>query len=315
MDIKKINERVENFLQIQNEEVDFVHGEKGLKISGSKKDVSNLIQKLEQEYGDLTIPEFIDMLIEKQKSGEEILDESLNEKFWGHSELSSHKLGKLLGYTGGSNDHGSAGALSKNFPMLDSDSFYFRVEERNKELCKLIGNIRVLNCKQGDIKNIPGIENTNTYKDNEGMIKTGISALKKLFGDAGYAQSGYVYDGVYREENERISFVLDIYPEEDLQEQIDYLYYCLDVASKAMLKYYMDVKLPKMKEEIEINNTTKKNVLDRRKQILLQAKEQAPKNTTIKQALSKSSIAKKIQALQNPTSEQLARILAAIGEE
>lgn len=35
-------------------------------------------------------------------------------------------------------------------------------------------------------------------------------------------------------------------------------------------------------------------------------------NTTIKQALSKSSIAKKIQALQNPTPEQLAKILAAI---
>lgn len=303
MNIRNLNERLAEFFLKEN---------KSLSLSGTKSNMQDILSKLTQQYGNLTIPEFIDMLIEKQKSEEEILDESLNEKFWGHSELSSHKLGKLLGYTGGSNDHGSAGALNKNFPMLDSDSFYFRVEERNKELCELICNIRVLNCKQGDIKNIPGIENTNTYKDNEGMIKIGIAALKKLFGDAGYAQSGYVYDGVYREKNERISFQLDIYPEEDLQEQIDYLYYCLDVASKAMLKYYMDVKLPKIKEEIEINNTTKKNVLDRRKQILLQAKEQAPKNTTIKQALSKSSIAKKIQALQNPTPEQLAKIFASL---
>jgi hypothetical protein len=36
------------------------------------------------------------------------------------------------------------------------------------------------------------------------------------------------------------------------------------------------------------------------------------KNTTVKQALSKSAVVKKIQALQNPTPEQLARILAAI---
>ena len=35
-------------------------------------------------------------------------------------------------------------------------------------------------------------------------------------------------------------------------------------------------------------------------------------STTVKKALSKSAIAKKIQALKNPTPEQLARILAAI---
>ena len=38
------------------------------------------------------------------------------------------------------------------------------------------------------------------------------------------------------------------------------------------------------------------------------------KNIKVKQALSKSSVAKKIQALQNPTPEQLAKILAAIEE-
>lgn len=314
MNLKKLNEELENILE--DIKKIGVHPKGFTMVGKGLGSVDNFLQKYIDKYGNLTIPEFIDVLMKKEKNGEDVLEESLNEdKDWSSTELMNHKLGKLLGYNGAGDDLGHSGNLSKKtFPLLDCGKFgfFFRIKKINDELIKLYCNVKVKYGEEKDIHNMPGAKSTTAYRLTDNMAQVGVEALEPL-DDIENPRVGYwdVSKNCFMPSSNRISFNLDIYTEEDLEEQIDYLYYCLDVASKAMLEYYNKVKLPAIKKEIQANNATKKNLLDKRKQILLQAKNKAS-NITVKQALSKSSVAKKIQALKNPTPEQLAKILAAI---
>ena len=77
MDFKELNEKLESFIkEIKKEK----NEAEGFALSGKKDEVNDIVQKLTQEYGDLTIPEFIDKLIQAEQKGEEILDENLNEE-------------------------------------------------------------------------------------------------------------------------------------------------------------------------------------------------------------------------------------------
>ena len=76
MDFKELNEKLESFIkEIKKEK----NEAEGFAVSGKKDEVNDIVQKLTQEYGDLTIPEFIDKLIQAEQKGEEILHENLNE--------------------------------------------------------------------------------------------------------------------------------------------------------------------------------------------------------------------------------------------
>lgn len=299
MNFRKINERVENFLQAQNEEADLTQGEKGIKLSGDKKDVSDLIQKLDQEYGDLTIPEFIDMLIQKEKSGEGILDENLNEHMGKYSSYNvSYEFSKFL-----------IPLIKKDYKNIKIETYqpadsisrpslYIKQKATGEEFGSFIG--AEFNQKS---------EQTNSWVICWGSINiydnTRINPVavlcKELFPDyEEYPSSKYSWDHGYFYTKTTLGRRTQEGNKEAIKELVDQLN---DIFSTidAKLKQSMS-KVDSELEELE------------------RARAQAKSNkvataTTVGKALSKSSIAKKIQALKNPTPEQLARILAAIGEQ
>ena len=78
--VKNLNEKLESFLREikkkdrKNEEAGLNYGEKGFSIKGSNKNVKNLLDELTQKYGDLTIPKFINKLIQAEQKGEKLIE-------------------------------------------------------------------------------------------------------------------------------------------------------------------------------------------------------------------------------------------------
>ena len=262
MNIKKLNEKLSKLL------------EDGFALSGKRDEVTDIISKLSQEYGDLTIPEFIDMLIEKEKNGEEILDESLSE----NPKLLTSKYSKFKKVPGGN-----------------------------------------LGTFEGEILGQPVRYAIDIYMG----LSSDVSYYWEKLENAGYKEQ-------IRLGTKGAMADMLIYIPKPVKSAVCHpCYFIYDVKSNTWkqkcpcgwlnnyLNYWTSLKfsseeITEKEAEVWLSDYIKESPLEKlRKKTSQNIK---TKNTTVKQALSKSAVAKKIRELQNPTPEKLAKILAAIEE-
>lgn len=305
MNIKKLNEELEKIL------------EDGFALSGKRDEVANIISKLSQEYGDLTIPEFIDKLIQAEQKGEEILEESLNEALSVDGYITKFK--KLLQ------------KRFNNFPIdVDLDDSlrtgYYHVEvtenghsEFNIKPVGIYGIIVYCNIEEKDGIKDPygfnvtikgsgsyyGYQNKNVNRWFRGRFVDAVNDIAKKHNFKSKYESHAIYGHyakftVYCECDDNKTF------NQSSQEILSLIEEILKTYNSYAAKAINTTKTRKQQASNEFEELAKARREAR-------ANKNAA-NTTVKQALSKSSIAKKIQALQNPTPEQLAKILAAIEE-
>ena len=266
MNFKQLNEEFKQIIKTNEDK-------QTLGFSGNKQNIQDIISKLNREYGDLTIPEFIDLMMKKGEKGEDILDESLNES---RSYLAS-TCSFILEL--------------KRYPFKN---LYF--EFYDNKSCLSINNKSTSKCfiylefleKESRRESNNSIEYVITGEIIGEIDDKDRKLLSKVPYKTGFGRRPYV--------------ILDL---------------SSGVYSKQMSPKEINIDLAKNFIEIlkEIDNeiNEENNSLDLQGKQLQQIKQRIKNtNTTIKQALSKASIVKKIQALQNPTPEQLARILAAI---
>lgn len=284
MNIKKINEELTTLLE-----------DGGFALSGKASQVTELINKLAQEYGDLTIPEFINKLIEKEKNGEELtesLDNShlitaydFQERLL--TDLTKYKYDKVL-----YND----GKLITPPAYIDVYYHTLKCEKESGWGSKDLAEIETYTVETNGVRD-PYRKVVRIYcKDYE--LWDCFSDLAKKY--------NFEYTHI---ENKRTPDKVFV--------QMD-----IDIDDKTAYKEDVQIIANFLQELITKNNTELQKAREEAQshfEELAKARREAranknAANTTVKQALSKSSIAKKIQALQNPTPEQLAKILAAIEE-
>lgn len=318
MNIEKLHKEIQKLME-----------DEMLKLKGTNKETHDILQKLATEYGDLTIPEFIDKLIQAEQNGEEILDESLNE-----SDDINNYMTKFLK------------RLQKEVQKLSMDVYY----KKDRYLQKGKYNYKCSSITtNGDWYDVPD----GTLIMTVHAVPIGLKVLtircsqqskeniKDEFGFTVVAESQIHY----RLEGDVNDWFADAFSDCLVQscENYSMKYYDSNRYSRpqAATKYYIECDSPKAFKQssdefiaviksmfslinmraIEQQSAARKASQDAPNEFeeLAKARREAranknAKNTTVKQALSKSSVAKKIQALQNPTPEQLAKILAAIEE-
>lgn len=302
MNIEKLHEEIQKLME-----------DEMLKLKGTNKETHDILQKLADEYGDLTIPEFIDKLIQAEQNGEEILDESLNEAKLDWFPLEDNLLK----------------SLQKKIKALKLPV----VSDGKKEDSSTYENIKFV-CVRNALDSLhgwtnPPLEGSMGYHhdfavffdiefdriEKHGAIDPYRKRLKvKLPAPLCYfkaeipsmRKSGIAYDKV---NDDPIGYwfetIIDIedYDQEQVIKDVLFLFKQNSIETQQKLK----------QPQIDFKNATREFEELAKARRAARANKNA-KNTTVKQALSKSSVAKKIQALQNPTPEQLARILAAIEE-
>lgn len=256
-----------------NEECRKILNETGFAVSGQKDEVNDILAKLTQEYGDLTIPEFIDKLIQAEQKGEEILEESLNESYMLNDSIFTMEL------------------MNHSFKNLKfefyngSSSLYIRPKFGGESTC--IEYVQLISGRESN--------NSIEYIVKGRLVGSLNSMDKKLTNKVSTnteygSRSGKTYYYVILSSG--------VYSKQESKQKIN-----KDLANKFI----------KVLKEIDDEMEKENNSLDSEVEQLQQIKQQVKNSrTTVRQALSKSAIAKKIQALQNPTPEQLAKILAAI---
>lgn len=285
MDFKALNEEVKALL------------EGGFAVSGKAGEVTDLINKLAQEYGDLTIPEFIDVLINKEKQDENILDESLNEGYrfknsevnykdytestkWDIKDINS----KYKNITVDVSDKYSGGIgikIKTKYPKEESQVFFIELlfQQKSETTNEWLGitEIQIYDNDRWGSQHIEKFLKTNT----------------KVLGGVEWSSST-TYDCCFGRTLSRRTKDSNTEAKNELIRELNKLIQKLDDSLKTTSSKYD-------KELVELEK----------------AKTQAKSNkvavtTTVGKALSKSAVAKKIRELQNPTPEQLAKILAAI---
>jgi len=256
-----------------NEECRKILNETGFAVSGQKDDVNDILAKLTQEYGDLTIPEFIDLMITKEKQGEDVLDESLNEHLCYKNETFAQTL------------------MTGKFMNIKIEVGDFSLTIINTQMSKYSHNSIMF-------KNVEIVHPRESTQSMEWVVigqESYSSAYPYPFADLvkKHFSSKYISGNHYE-----FTLCRGVYAKQNTSEQI---------------QKELALKLIETLQEIDKEVGTFGDSLDSEVEQLQQIKQQVKNSrTTVRQALSKSAIAKKIQALQNPTPEQLARILAAI---
>lgn len=253
----------------------------------------NLIPNIIEKYGDLTIPEFIDELIKKEENGENILNESLNENIYRTYHPSRKATELLISLIKTKYKYIKVTAYSpksENYGYLDIDS--------NTGKQELHGAITA--------EFLDKSEQTASWVVSWGSHSVGSSTRQKsLFNACAKAfpdyvdkpSSSYSWDNVTFYTETTLGRKTDSGEREAIKDLANQLNNIISKIDDIMGQE--SINADKELEEIE--------------KARIQAKQnQTAQKTTVKQALSKSAIAKKIMSLQNPTPEQLAKILAAI---
>ena len=305
MDFNALNEQLKTLL------------ETGFAVSGQKDEVNDILAKLTQEYGDLTIPEFIDKLIQAEQQGEDILDESLNESL--NVEGCINKFKKLIQkrFNNFPIDVDLDDRLRKGYYYVQVEDMGYASSDFSIEPIGITGITVSYKIKEKDgIKdpygfdvNINGNGSYYGYQNSDvdrwfrsrfvgAVNKIGKAHDFTLKSEAHGVYGRYCNFTVYCECDDNKTF------KQSSQEILDLI--------EAILNTYNSYAAD------AVNATeTRKQQASNEFEELAKARREAranknAANTTVKQALSKSGIAKKIRELQNPTPEQLARILAAI---
>ena len=303
MHIKKLNEKLSKLL------------EDGFALSGKRDEVTDIISKLSQEYGDLTIPEFIDLMIKKEEQGEDILDESLNEVTGVEGYIQKFKQAVQKRFNNFPIDVDLNDSVMHNYYHIDiNDGDTFVVKPIGIDgiyvTCK-IPEKNGIKDPYGFNVNITGDGSYYGYKDSNvsrwfsSGFKDSVRQVAKKHNIETKSEDHSIYGcycrfTTYCECDDSKTFKQSCTEILDLIEEI--------------LNEYNSLAVKRVTTTME-----KKQQATNEFEELAKARREAranrnAKNTTVKQALSKSAVAKKIQALQNPTPEQLAKILAAIDE-
>lgn len=259
-------------------------------LEGADEKVVELVQDVTDEYGDLTIPEFIDALIkeEEKEETEEDLEESLNESY-SVSDKRSYYLKSLIKtnfknikvkvHGSKQNENGYVTIAGPGDLELEG-SLYAKFEQKSEQTNSWI-------IQWGSLDILPSYRSELLWK-----------ACKQAFPDyAEQASNRYSWDYVTFFTNPTLSRRTEQGNTEAIEELADQFNNILDKIDSIVGEQYASVD--KELEELE------------KARAQARANKQAA-TTTVKRALSKSSVIKQIKALENPTQEQLAKILAAI---
>ena len=252
----------------------------------SQKNEGNLIPDIIEKYGDLTIPEFIDALM-----GVQNLDESMN-------EISLNTLERFN--------------MEREFPiskLVDGLIDSLRINDSSLDLLRIDrgmfhpnpGELRI-QYATSDSENKIQINFMLNYKDE--FIDTNgifITIEPNIYRCKSYLKKAVEevnFNGIY----------CPLQDKDDLKQTIKEINAALRLISeKSIINYNneMDILF------------SKQNKISKEFEELAKARRAArankkAQNTTVGQALTQKDIIAKIKALQNPTPEQLAKILAAI---
>ena len=302
MNIKKLHEEIEKLME-----------DEMLQFRGTNKETHDILQKLADEYGDLTIPEFIDKLIQAEQNGEEILDESLNEAKLDWFPLEDNLLKSLQKKI-------RALKLPVVWDGKEEDSHTYeniKFQCVREALDALHGWFYPpIPASMGYNHDVDGffdiefdrVEKHRAVDPYRKRLKVTVPAPLCYFkAEIPSTWKSYV---AYENVNKKpigycFETLIDIedYDQEQVIKDVLFLFKQNSIETQQKLK----------QPQIDFENATREFEELAKARRAARANKNA-KNTTVKQALSKSSVAKKIQALQNPTPEQLARILAAIEE-
>ena len=394
MDFKELNEKLESFIkEIKKEK----NEAEGFAVSGKKDEVNDIVQKLTQEYGDLTIPEFIDKLIQAEQKGEEILDENLNEGLDWDVIFDKHDKAMAMPIN---NINDVIDFLNLHFGKIDTKLHFLKqknIEAKQNDdssiivyidntsykvnfyIDSLLGTAAVKDYEQLAVNEsfdenllkdstncsryyywptdcVPGyVHGTLSNKLGEMLNKANNKMFEFTYPldneDNGYWRSVLTIKLSGKREQGRLHVLVETKSpttqkftatwdlRENFKDDIGFGKFFKQIINprgrgeygfilgSTLARYTEEGYLEALQDLVEqiisklteLDNSIKQeyNNADSELEELERVRAQAKANkivasTTVKKALSKSAIAKKIQALQNPTPEQLARILAAI---
>lgn len=258
---------------------DLKEDKNGIVFNGKKQDIQALLRDLTDQYGNLTIPEFIDKLIQAEKDGQEVIREALNEKY---DEYITHdEITALL-----------QPLIKTNYKNLivKVGKHYLDIKTKNGE--KLESRLAMMFFPKSEQANswMAELGPTSVYLQNRSdeLFKACLS----VFPD-------------YKERGWDVTF----YTNRTLARR--------NKAGHQQAAEEIANELNTILSKIDAIIDSKNDEVDKELEQLEKARSAAKanknaKNTTVKQALSKTAIIKKIQALQDVTPERLAKILAAI---
>ena len=321
MIFKILNEKLDAYFNEEELEIPQEEQEQQEEVlADAEPEVVELVQDVTDEYGDLTIPEFIDALI-KEEGKEENLEESLNEHEMDWFDLQNNLLTAL-----------QRKIKALKLPVVSeypkrSDSWNCTIQDNFRNV-KFSCDRTYNNAIEGHTdKPLTGHIYPNVIR-NAAAFTIGLYPITKAGSKDPYRRTLQItleapicqfeaklpegwdkfvkYDGAYADAF-CFNYIIDI---EDYNQK--------QVINDVLFIFQQNSK-EKQQDIADKEAQAKKDSEDAANEIeaLKQARAQARANkkaatTTVKRALSKTSVINQIKALENPTEEQLAKILAAI---
>lgn len=305
-------------------------------LADAEPEVVELVQDVTDEYGDLTIPQFIDALIKQQSTNESLNEAKMDkqdqewisnvngfvkqmakQKFSTIEILHTNKDGDTypvdcqikLSLTPVESVHsyGSTRSylgklhLTNVSSAVNIPAAYMYIHQLERKHDALATDCAIVDFRK------PSSDDYGTYNVIEYALRD--QFMKCLIKQEGFTDSPFKYENVGPSLRGTVCFEMDSL---DYPEEIRYF--------ANLLAQGLQNALEELKSQIDKANQDKINNFNSGKSELADlsaAKRQARANakaakTTVKRALSKTSVINQIKALENPTEEQLAKILAAI---
>lgn len=298
-------------------------------LADAEPEVVELVQDVTDEYGDLTIPQFIDALI-KEEGKEEDLEESLNE------EVTPKQITKIAKKVASKTKNGFTihqYPVEKVGGSVIYEDLTFRPEYEYVEGVVEAGTLKTnINDRINFVNDDLAVRFPITFKPNNRSRQDSVdrnsfyftmrepycfksyTSGKSLAGDLRRLWTEYTKDNIFFKHTGKC---MNPYFGESVEMFVDSEQEVVEDIISCVEEYFALADAQKWGEKHKQEHASKYQAEVDEIEALKQARAQARANkkaatTTVKRALSKTSVINQIKALENPTEEQLAKILAAI---